>query len=159
MTFYPIFDNKTKNIYEDRACYDESLDKIELKLIASGIVYVMLGDCGSVYSNSEQFIIEPYSLTKIGFTSYSIIRSSTPQMRCLEGYHVNYSFERCVKNCYIFRSNKSYGCVKNPGYHLYTFHISHETFLNLVQKYPLIPPLRFFTGKFFQRGATPYLHC
>jgi hypothetical protein len=30
-----------------------------------------------------------------------------------------------------------------------------ETFLNLFQKVPLIPPLRFFTGKFFQGGYTP----
>jgi hypothetical protein len=68
--FNPIFNNNSKSLYEDNSCNDENIDKIEFTLNASGIAFIDLGDCKSVYTGSQLFIIDTNTISQIGFASY-----------------------------------------------------------------------------------------
>jgi hypothetical protein len=116
--FNPIFNNNSKSLYEDNICNDQNMDGIELTLNAPGIAFIYLGDCKSVHTGSELFMIDTNTISQIGFTSYSLEKSvETLKYGCVK--NEKYSYENCYQNCYFFNCNQTYGCVQSFYFLLY----------------------------------------
>jgi hypothetical protein len=104
----PIYNNRSKNVFEDETCYEEKLDRIELKLNTSGIAYILLGNCETSFFSSEIIMLKQNSRTQIEVSSYSVKRFELENNCKLDD---KYSSDSCFLDCYFQKSNQTYGCL------------------------------------------------
>ncbi len=104
-----IYNNRSKNVFEDETCYEEKLDRIELKPNASGLVYILLGNCETSFFKSEFTPLKWNSRTQIEVSSYSVKRLLESGNNCK--LDDNYSSDNCFLGCYFQKSNQTYGCL------------------------------------------------
>jgi hypothetical protein len=115
---YPILSNRTKNIYEDETCFEDSYDKIEISMRSMGIFYVILGQCKSVLLDSNGYFVEQNSINVKKFESISEEKITKSDKRCVKPKK-EYSYENCYLNCYFQYSNNTFGFVRNSIRQLY----------------------------------------
>jgi len=121
LTFSPNFNTSAKNLFEDKTCF-EVMDKIELTLNGIGLMQLFLERCQSITFTGKMYFIDPNSITRIGFTSYSfrnLAHSENNHFKenCMTSR--NEFFDNCYTDCLLSNLNEIYGCLPTFKYPLY----------------------------------------
>jgi len=132
LTFYPLLHNKTVSFIKNKVCHREKFDKIKLTLMDLGSIQIEIGDCELQTLYGYQCLIEQKLTTRLSFSTYSVKKNSNSRNKCVNDAHQPYYWKyfsgSCINDCFLFHSNRTFGCLPSDYkliYLKFEFHITH----------------------------------
>jgi hypothetical protein len=132
ITYYPLLHNKTVNFIKHKECHREKFDKIKLTLMDLGLIEIEISDCELEPLKGYQYLIEEKLTTRLFFSTYSVKKMSNSHNKCVnddyQPYYWEYFSGSCINDCFLFHSNRTFGCLPfdyKVIYMVFEFHMTH----------------------------------
>jgi hypothetical protein len=132
LIYYPLLHNKTVSFIKHKECHREKFHKIKLILMDLGLIQIEIKDCELEDLKGYQHLIEEKLTTRLSFSTYSVKKISNSHNKCVndadQPYYSEYFSGSCINDCFLFHSNRTFGCLPfnyKLIYMVFEFHMTH----------------------------------